>query len=29
MLCVVFNHSVPPTTQQREHDTEDIQWGKM
>jgi hypothetical protein len=29
MFCVVLNHTVPPATQQREHDTEDIQLGKI
>ena len=29
MPCVVFNHSVPPTTQQCEHDTKDIQGGNV
>ncbi len=29
MLCIVFNHGVPPTTQQRKHDTKDIQGDKI
>lgn len=29
MLCTIFDHGVPPTTQKREYDTKDVQGGKI
>jgi hypothetical protein len=29
MFCAVFNHSVPCTTQKREHNAEDIQGSEI